>query len=148
MQISEGVIRLGLITVRDLHNFSNSDHTRAHSITKSRSFKSPEQGLRRNPPQGRIQDFFRRGWLVSCSTSTPINHIVLFFLQNTSCIRKPQVISRGGGVRTPCTLPLDPPLLLWKTDDLKALRCRFISPVVYFTVKLYHLIWKRSSLYK
>ena len=51
------------------------------------------------------------GALVSCSTSTPINHIV-FFLQNTSCIRKPQVISGGGGVRTPCTLPLDPPLLL------------------------------------
>ena len=50
-----------------------------------------------------------RGALVSCSTSTPTNHIVLFFLQNTSCIRKPQVIS--GGVRTPCTLPLDPPLL-------------------------------------
>ena len=37
------------------------------------------------------------GALVSCSTSTPINHIV-FFLQNTSCIRKPQVISgRGWG---------------------------------------------------
>ena len=35
------------------------------------------------------------GALVSCSTSTPINHI--FFLQNTSCIRKPQVNSRGGG---------------------------------------------------
>ena len=35
-----------------------------------------------------------------------------FFLQNTSCIRKPQVISGGGGeVSTPCTLPLDPPLL-------------------------------------
>ena len=34
-----------------------------------------------------------------------------FFLQNTSCIRKPQVISGGGGLRTPCTLPLDPPLL-------------------------------------
>ena len=34
-----------------------------------------------------------------------------FFLQNTSCIRKPQVISGGGGggVRTSCTLPLDPP---------------------------------------
>ena len=30
-------------------------------------------------------------------------------MQNTSCIRKPQVMS--GGVRTPCTLPLDPPLL-------------------------------------
>ena len=54
---------------------------------------------------------FFLGWsaLVSCSTSTPISHIV-FFLQNTSCIRKPQVISGGGGVRTPCTLPLDPPL--------------------------------------
>ena len=42
------------------------------------------------------------GALVSCSTSTPINHIV-FFLQNTSCIRKPQVIS-GGGAH-----PLHPP---------------------------------------
>ena len=52
--------------------------------------------------------FLGGGALFSCSTSTPINHIV-FFLQNTSCIRKPQVIS-GGGVRTPCTLPLDPPL--------------------------------------
>ena len=29
-----------------------------------------------------------------------------FFLQNTSCIRKP---GGAGGVRTPCTLPLDPP---------------------------------------
>ena len=45
--------------------------------------------------------------LVSCSTSTPIKHIV-FFLQNTSCFKKPQVIS--GRVRTPCNLPLDPPL--------------------------------------
>ena len=51
--------------------------------------------------------FLGGGALVSCSTSTPINHVV-FFLQNTSCIRKPQVIS--GGVRTPFTLPLDPPL--------------------------------------
>ena len=41
-----------------------------------------------------------------------------FFLQNTSCIRKPQVISGGrGGVRTPCTLPLDPPLVtpFWRS---------------------------------
>ena len=55
--------------------------------------------------------FLGGGALVSCFTSTPINHIV-FFLQNTSCIRKPQVISGGGGgrVRTPCTLPRDPPL--------------------------------------
>ena len=41
------------------------------------------------------------GALVSCSTSTAVNHIVFFFfLQNTRCIRKPQVIS-GGRVRTP-----------------------------------------------
>ena len=63
--------------------------------------------------------FLGGGALVSCSTSTPINHIV-FFWENTSCIRKPQVISggRGGGVRTPCTLPLDPPLwILYATRN-------------------------------
>ena len=49
--------------------------------------------------------FLGGGALVSCSTSTPINHI-FFFLQNTSCIRKPQVISGvGGGVRTPAPSP-------------------------------------------
>ena len=53
--------------------------------------------------------FLGGGALVSCSTSTPINHIV-FYLQNTSCIKKPQIIS--GGVRNPCTLPPDPPLNL------------------------------------
>ena len=42
--------------------------------------------------------FLGGGAFVSCSTSTPINHLV-FFWQNNSCIRKPQVISggRGGG---------------------------------------------------
>ena len=55
--------------------------------------------------QGQIQDFFLGGGaLISCSTSTPINHIV-FFLQNTSCIRKPQVISGGGSA--PATLQLN-----------------------------------------
>ena len=58
--------------------------------------------------------FLGGGALVSGSTSTPINHIVFLFLQNTSCIRKPQVIS-GEGVRTPCTLPMDPPLLFAQT---------------------------------
>ena len=49
---------------------------------------------------GADQGFFLGGGtLVSYSTSTPINNIVFFFLlQNTSCIRKPHVISgRGGG---------------------------------------------------
>ena len=52
--------------------------------------------------------FLGGGALVSCSTSTPINHIVFFFG------RIPVVLeNRGssqGRVRTPCTLPLDPPL--------------------------------------
>ena len=66
--------------------------------------------------------FLGGGALVPCSTSTPINHIV-FFLQNTSCIRKPQVIlGGGGGWGGPCTLPLDPLLhkMLWgkETDDI------------------------------
>ena len=47
--------------------------------------------------------FLGGGALVSCSTSTPINHIV-FCLQNTSCIRKPQDISGEGGAH-----PLHPP---------------------------------------
>ena len=54
-------------------------------------------------PQGRIQDFFRRGCtrlLLYFNTNRP--HI-FFFLQNTGCIRKPQVIS-GGGAH-----PLHPP---------------------------------------
>ena len=80
--------------------------------------------------------FLGGGALISCCTSTPINHIV-FFWQNTSCIRKPQVIS-GGGVHTPCTLPLDPPL-----------RCRGSKPLsiiigklhVTFLCKLFLRIW-------
>ena len=45
--------------------------------------------------RGGSRIFLGGGALVSCSTPTPINHIVFFF-QNTSCIRKPQVISEGG----------------------------------------------------
>ena len=52
--------------------------------------------------------FLGGGALVSCSTSTPINHTVFFFLQNTSCIRKPQVISEGGGGRW-CAPPAPSP---------------------------------------
>ena len=64
-------------------------------------------------PRGGSRNFFRRGCtrlLLYINTNKPHS----FFLQNTSYIRKPQVISGGRGVRTPCTLPLDPPLILVK----------------------------------
>ena len=60
--------------------------------------------------RGGSRIFFRRGCtrlLLYFNINKPHS---FFFWQNTSCIRKPQVIS--GGVRTPCTLPLDLPLLL------------------------------------
>ena len=60
--------------------------------------------------RGLSRIFFRRGCtrlLLYFNTNKPHS----FFLHYTSCIRKPQVISGGWGVRTPCTLPLDPPLL-------------------------------------
>ena len=50
--------------------------------------------------------FFRRGCtrlLLYFNTNKP--HSFFFFLQNTSCIRKPQVISEGGGG----VHPLHPP---------------------------------------
>ena len=46
--------------------------------------------------------------LVSRSTSTPINHIVFFC--GIPVVLENRRSSREGGVRTPCTLPLDPPL--------------------------------------
>ena len=56
--------------------------------------------------QGRIQDFFRRGGtrlLLYFNTNKPHS---FFFLQNTSCIRKPQVISgRWGGCTPPAPSP-------------------------------------------
>ena len=63
-------------------------------------FKNGPQTL-----QGRIQDFFRRGCtrrLLYFNANKP-HSFFFFFLQNTSCIRKPQVIS-GRGAH-----PLHPP---------------------------------------
>ena len=66
--------------------------------------------------RGGSRIFFRTGCtrlFLYFNTNKPHGFL---FLQNTSCIRKPQVISGGGGrggrVRTPCTLSLDPPLLV------------------------------------
>ena len=49
--------------------------------------------------------FLGGGALVYCSISIPINHIVFFFLRNTSCIRKSQVISGGEGGAHPLHHP-------------------------------------------
>ena len=55
--------------------------------------------------------FLGGGALVSCSTSTPINHIVFFvdvvFFAEYQLYQKTAGHLGGGGVRTPCTLPLD-----------------------------------------
>ena len=53
--------------------------------------------------------FLGGGALISCSTSTPINHIVFFFFCRIPVVLEIRRSSQGG-VRTPCTLPLDPPL--------------------------------------
>ena len=58
--------------------------------------------------------------LVSCSTSTPISHIVFFFcripvvLENLRSSRG----EGGGGRCVPCTLPLDPPLFQKPYDSV------------------------------
>ena len=68
--------------------------------------------------RGGSRIFFRRGGaLVSCSTSTPIIHI--FFLQNTSCIRKPQVISGEGGGGGGCAPPAPSPKIRPRNRSIK-----------------------------
>ena len=55
--------------------------------------------------------FLGGGALVSCSTSTPINHIAFFFFCRIPVVLQNRRLSwGGGGVCTPCTLPLDLPL--------------------------------------
>ena len=67
----------------------------------------------------------------SCSPSGNTNKPHSFFsLQNTTCTRKPQVISGGGGggggpPPTPCTLPLDP-FLRQQSRSQKELRGLFL----------------------
>ena len=68
--------------------------------------------------------FLGRGALVSCSTSTPINHIVFFVGRILAVLenRRSSQGKGGGVVRTPCTLPLDPPLEIKVEDFLKSLK--------------------------
>ena len=71
--------------------------------------------------------FLGGGALISCSTSTPINHIVFF-------CRTPVVLDRrssqwgGGGMCTPCSLPLDLPLEV--VDPLCPVAFLFVGCIV------------------
>ena len=60
--------------------------------------------------RGGSRIFLGGGALVSCCSSTPINHI-FFFCRIPVVLENRRSSQGGGGVRTPCTLPLDPPLL-------------------------------------
>ena len=78
-------------------------------IESSNTQTSRQPKLQRVWIRGRSRIFFRRGFtrlLLYLDTNKPHS----FFGQDTSCFRKPQVISGGWGVHTPCTLPLDLPL--------------------------------------
>ena len=55
--------------------------------------------------------FLGGGALGSCSTSTPINHTAFFFGRIPVVLENRRSSQGGEGVRTPCTLPLDPPLI-------------------------------------
>ena len=78
-----------------------------------RELSSREQ-LKPTLGAGADPGFFVRGCaLVSCSTSTPINHIVSFFCRIPVVLENCRS-SQEGGMLTPCTLPLDPPLVFWQ----------------------------------
>ena len=69
--------------------------------------------------------FLGGGALVACSTSThAINHIVFCFFCRIPVVLENRKSSQGGGVRTPCTLPLDPPLRenkwIWRRGRIPA----------------------------
>ena len=106
--------------------------------------------------------FLGGGALVSCSTSTPINHIVLFFFCRIPVVLENRRSSQGG-VRTPCTLPLDPPLHVhtWSTisspwtSSLSRIACNtsaiffleFLILGMMYTQLAGDVTWRESLLY-
>ena len=83
-----------------------------HSLTSDNQ-ESEVPRFKNMKYQGRIQDFFQGGGgggaLVSCSTSTPINHTVFFCIIPVA-LENRRSSQGGGGCAPQCTLPLDPPL--------------------------------------
>ena len=93
-----------------------------HCLSQQTSLKNPDSfpfanriclGVKGKGCRCGSRILFRRGCtrlLLYFNTNRPHSFFsFFFFLQNTSCSRKPQVIS-GVGVHTPYTLPLDSPL--------------------------------------
>ena len=77
------------------------------------------------PCQGRIQDFFRRGCtrlLLYFNTNKPHS----FFLAEYQLYQK-TAGHLGGKVHTPCTLPLDPPLLAGLKTQKPRTRSSFVK---------------------
>ena len=68
--------------------------------------------------------FLGGGALVPCSTSTPINRIFFFFGRIPVVLENCRSSQGGRGVRTPCTLSLDP--------SLPGLAAYFDNSVIYF----------------
>jgi len=99
--------------------------------------------FQRTDIRGGSRTFFRRGCtrlLLYFNTNKP--HSFFSFLQNTSCIRKPQVISGGGGVRTPCPLPLDPPLDILSNRPMARFQdlTIFYNRIDFFLCNFHHFI--------
>ena len=74
--------------------------------------------LRQKVTQGRIQDF------VSCSTSTPINHIVFLFFRIPVVLENRRSGGGGGGCARPCNTPI-----VFKPGYLRSIK-RKISSVI------------------
>ena len=91
---------------------------------------TPDSGTGADP-----EFFLGGGALVSCSTSTPINHIVFFFFRGTPVVLENRRSSQVG-VRTPCTLPLNPPLryIHCKGNPVFIRKTKYIS---YFNTLVY-----------
>ena len=106
-------------------------------LTKSVSFLiSPFPSLL---VRGGSRIFFRRGCTrlsLYFNTNKPHSHIVFFFFCRIPVILENRRSSQGeGGVRTPCTLPLDPPLLVLNilTNSLPSLLV-LVCPYLFFYV--------------
>ena len=118
--VAMGSVYVGFFDTQSSHtvkiyseNFEKRNIEQRTKLTKTNVLIRMIDGInikKRNTTGADPGFFLGGGALVSCSTSTPINHI--FFFRRIPVVLENRRSSQGGGgeVRTPCTLPLDPPL--------------------------------------